>query len=170
MKPAPPKEISPIETATLILAGKEAGSTTEVKKDADLIERACYYGEWPQYRAMLARSLTAAFNESKSRFGRSNDRYENLWREPKFYTALMRWKALSKFPDEVTNQTKSLSGSSEMMTWVLNNDNALEEIALTLHEKDNKDQVFKFLSTVWRNKKFTYKEEEFNQGDSNDLE
>ena len=62
-KPNPqpePKEISPIESATLVLVGKEASSTTEIKKDADLIERACYYGEWTQYRAMLARSLTEA--------------------------------------------------------------------------------------------------------------
>ncbi|MFT6794631.1 MAG: hypothetical protein ACJAR1_002642 [Rubritalea sp.] len=165
-----PEEISPLINATLILVGKEAGSTIELKKDAELIERACYHGEWPQYRAMLARSLTEAVKESKSRFGRSNARYENLWREPKYYTALLRWKALSQFPDEVTSQTKSLSGGSEMITWVLNNDNALEEIALTLHENDNKDQVFKFLSTVWRNKKFTHKDEEFNQGDVNELE
>jgi len=165
-----PKEISPLETATLILVGNEAGSTTEVKKDAELIERACYYGEWAQYRAMLSRSLTEAFKQSKSRLGRSNTRYENLWREPRYYTALLRWKALSQFPDEVTNQTKSLSGSSGMMTWVLSNDNALEEIALTLHENDNKDKVFKFLSTVWRNQKFIYEEEEFNQGDTNERE
>jgi hypothetical protein len=170
-KPEPqPKEISPLETATLVLVGNEAGSTTELKKDAELIERACYYGEWPEYRAMLARSLSEAFKESKSRLGRSNTRYDNLWREPKYYTALLRWKALSQFPDEVTSQTKSLSGSSPMMTWVLTNDTALEEIALTLHENDNKDQVFKFLSKVWTNKKFTYKEEEFNLGDINDLE
>lgn len=171
IEPQPqPKEISPLETATLILAGKEASSTTELKKDAELIERASYYGEWAQYRAMLVRSLTAAFKQSKSRLGRSNIRYDNLWREPRYYTALLRWKALSQFPDEVTSQTKSLSGGSEMMTWVLNNDNALEEIALTLHENDNKDQVFKFLSSVWTNKKFTHKDEEFNQGDTNERE
>jgi hypothetical protein len=73
-------------------------------------------------------------------------------------------------PDEITSQTSSLTGASEMVTWLLANDHALEEIVLTLHEKDNKSQVFKFLSTVWANKKFTYKEESFNQGDINDLE
>ncbi len=167
-----PKKISPLDSAILTLVGKDALSTTEIKKDAELIERACYYGEWDKYRAMLARSLTEAFKKSESRLGRSgnNNRYDNLWREPRYYTALLRWKMLNTFPDKVTQQTKTLPGSTAMMKWILANDSALEEIALTIHQNDNKDEVFKFLSKVWTNKKFTYKEEEFNQGDQNDIE
>lgn len=172
-KPDPtpqPEEISPLDSATLILVGKEASSTTELKKDAEFIDRACYYGEWTQYRALLVRSLTEAFQESKSRLGRSSSRYDNLWSEQRYYNALLRWKVLSLFPDEVTNQTVELNGGPEMMTWLLSNNQAMEEVALTLHENDNKEDVFKFLCQVWSNEKFTYQEEEFNQGDANELE
>lgn len=165
-----PKDASPLETAILTLIGKEAASTTELKKDAELIEHACYHGEWTLYRAMLARSLTEAFSEAKSRLGSNNARYENLWREPKFYTAILRWKMLSLFPDQVTQETNTLSGASEMMTWVLKNDQALEEIILTLHEKDKPKEVFGFLSQVWTNKLFSLKDQPLNKGDLNDLE
>lgn len=155
---------SPINDAVLILVGKEASSTTERAKDVTLIKRACYYGEWAEYRNMLKRSISEAFENYESKLGRAKSRYESLWEEPHFYTALMRWKMLSIFPDEVTAQTSVLSGASEMVTWVLNNDQALEEMVLTVHQNDNKNAVFKFLSTVWGNKKFTHNNMDYNKG------
>ncbi|MGJ8655568.1 MAG: transglutaminase domain-containing protein [Akkermansiaceae bacterium] len=167
-----PKEISPLTTATLILVGNQASSTAELKKDAELIEHAAYHGEWKQYRAMLKRSLSQAFSQSQSKLGRYQDRYTPLWNEPKYYTALLRWKMLGIFPNDVTSLTKSLAGSSDMMTWLLTHDHALEQVILTIHKNDNKKSAFKFLSKVWQNEVFTYLDEDeiFNQGDANDLD
>ncbi len=165
-----PEKVSPLETAILTLVGNEADSSNELKKDAEYLEYASYNGEWANYRAMLNRSLTEAYSQTESKLSKNNARYEYLWREPRFYSALLRWKMLGLFPTKVTDQTKSRSGAAEMMKWLLTHDQALEEVILTLHKKDKPDLVFEFLSKVWTNKPFVYQEKPLNKGDANDLE
>lgn len=141
---------SPLESANLILVGRSATSSGELQNDKDLMFHASYNGEWEEYRSLLSRSLNGEF--SNIRQDHSDRRYDKMWSENKYYTACLRWKLLGEFPYEILNSTKKNQDSANLLTWILNNDEAMEEILLTLNENDDKQKVFAFLSKIWSNK------------------
>ena len=150
-KQEPLEAESILDTASMILVGRTATSSIELQKDGDLLEHASYYGEWDKYRSMLTRSLVTEFGEI--RLDHSDRRYDKVWDEERYYTATLRWKVLGGFPYEVLEVTKSKGESAELMKWILTNNQAMEELLLTLHVNDDREKVFEFLSRVWKNEK-----------------
>jgi len=164
----PAIKVSPLDSASLLLVGNNATSKAELDKDAQLLEHASYHGEWDKYRVMLRNSLTD--EHVKVRLEKGSRKYEKVWAEKKLYNALLRWQVLGKFPADTLNLTKSLAGSSDMMKWLMTNDEALEEVILTLHKNDEPEDVFRFLANVWVNKKIKYEEDVLNntKGEENE--
>lgn len=138
---------NPFEDGRLVLVGTQATSSKELAKDADFLRQAGETGMWTEYQQMLLLSMGAEYE--KVRIGSGKDAFKGFWGEPRYYRALLRWKVLGKFSGSVLATTKDEFGSKSLMGWLMENDEAMEEVLLTVEESDDSESVFRFLSRIW---------------------
>ena len=130
-----------------VLTGLEAGRDTAILRDRALLKSAMDSRGWDAYRALLERSLGAAIPTLAGKDGRN--RFDTLWGELPFYQTFLRWQFLDRFTQsdiaEISHDTYAL----EMLSWVLNNPKAMEEILLTMKPEDDSAKVLVFLKDAW---------------------
>jgi hypothetical protein len=112
-----------------------------------LLKRTIQAGAWDAYRGLLQKSLTSALTQIP--LGQGGNRFDSLWREPVFYQAFLRWKTLSVFSGSELSSHISDLYSGAMISWLLHQDQAMEELLLTIHPKDDGGLVIKFLMDAW---------------------
>lgn len=132
---------------TLVLVGLEAGRDTNVQRDADLLATALREGAWDSYQKMLARSIDAAIPLLKG--STDNERTESFWKSPELYRALLRWKMLSRFSPNDLHGVAHDSRACDMITWVMNTPEKMEEMLLTVQPQDDTAKVMVFLKDAW---------------------
>lgn len=140
-------ESSPFGDLRLILVGAQADSTEARANDLKGIKIAIETGKWYEYQSILTEAL--AQEGKKIRLGAGNNRFASVWKEPHYYQALLRWKILSVFPHDTLKSTANTKGNAQMMEWLIQNDQAMEEILLTLTENDDNNAVFDYLGKLW---------------------
>ena len=92
----------------LPLAGLDATRQMYLDKDKELLTRAWDTGAWSSYRDMLTRSMQVALPQMRQGEGRS--RYDEFWKTPMFYQAILRWEI------PITSSRTTFSRSSTTTT------------------------------------------------------
>ncbi|MEO5716124.1 MAG: transglutaminase domain-containing protein [Luteolibacter sp.] len=128
----------------LVLLGSNARISHEVDRDKKLLASAAEGGAWDDYRGLLSRSLAAALGTVEVRSLR--DRCGVLWKEPVFYQALLRWKVLEQFPSA---DIESNRYAKDLFAWMMVNNDAMEEVLLTVKSGDNKAKVSSLMADAW---------------------
>lgn len=148
-KPAVPESVADQlnKEKPLLLTGSDCARDAAVQRDADLLKRTIQAGAWDAYRGLLQKSLTSALTQIP--LGQGSNRFDSLWREPVFYQAFLRWKTLSVFSGSELSSHISDLYSGAMISWLLHQDQAMEELLLTIHPKDDGGRVIKFLMDAW---------------------
>lgn len=131
----------------LVLAGTEALRDPALQRDRALIKRAIEGKAWAAYRDLLARSLREAMAGIPQ--GGGLNRFDALWSEPVFYQALLRWRTLGFFPEAQITPLVTDAYTGEMLRWMLNRNEAMEELLLTVKPQDDPGAVLKFLTDAW---------------------
>ncbi|MDB6078045.1 MAG: hypothetical protein JWO82_1792, partial [Akkermansiaceae bacterium] len=125
----------------LSVLGIDAQKQASKKREADLFDRAMKVGAWQGYQELLMRSLSGNIN--KVRQGEGRGRYDALWAEQVFYQDFLQWQILNRFqPGDIGYSEKSRG----LMTWLLKNNDAMEETLLTVKQGDNKKKVIAMLA------------------------
>lgn len=138
----------------MILTGADAERDSAKDRDSALIKRAITGKAWDAYRTLLGRSIVAAL--PKLGQGRGSSRFDPVWNAPVLYQALLRWKTLGCFSEaEITALVKD-SYSGGLITWLLGNNPAMEELLLTIDPKDDSGKVLGFLNDTWAMNTTTY--------------
>lgn len=132
----------------LVLVGTQATSTKELAKDKEYIELAIKTGKWNDYRGMLLQSMADEFK--KIRLGSNTTEFDPVWKEERFYKAMLRWQVLGIFSPSSMEFAGDVPELQEMIKWILETDSVMEEIVMTVSEKDDKHAVFMMLSDIWR--------------------
>lgn len=133
----------------LKLVGTQATSSDARALDAEILKKAIESGKWGEYRTILHRSIEAEF--SRVNLAKATKRYDNVWKEAPYTQAVLRWNVLGKFSESVLGDTEEVPSSAALMAWLMVNNQAMEEILLTMSEYDDSASVFQFLSGVWEN-------------------
>jgi hypothetical protein len=145
--------IAPTETqlldkeAALLLTGQDARRDAAMARDRKLIERVIKGKAWDAYRDLLGRSVKEGM--ALVRQGQGLNRFDPFWNEPVFYQALLRWRLLGWFSGSEIGNHVSDAYTGEMITWLLHNTAAMEELLMTLSPKDDEGQVLQFLMEAW---------------------
>lgn len=151
--PAAEPEVQPTEAeriageAGLALLGDEAGGEKARARDRDMLAQVVNAKAWDAYRTLLGKSIREAL--AKVSRGRGVDRFDPVWREPVLYQALLRWKTLGWFSEAEVAQVVQDRYSSPMWLWLLNRNEAMEELLLTLQPADDGGKVLRFLVDAW---------------------
>ena len=133
--------------AVLLLTGMDSTRDAAAQRDKAMLEKAVEYGAWDSYRSMLAGSLQAALGSLREGIGLT--RHDALWQQPLAYRALLRWKALGYFSESVISRHVADRYSSGYLLWLLDHPEAMEELLLTIDERDDADKVLAFLMEAW---------------------
>ena len=120
---------------------------TAVNRDRALLRRAIEGKAWDAYRTLLGKSLKKALAGVGQPAGLH--RYDPVWNEPALYQVLLRWKTLGGFSEAEIAQLVTDNYTSAMFKWLLNNNQAMEELLLTQQVNDDGGKVLKFLIDTW---------------------
>lgn len=131
----------------LVLTGLEGGRDTALDRDRALLKSAMDSRGWDAYRGLLERSLAAAIPSLAGKEGRN--RFDALWAEAPLYQAFLRWQVLDRFTQSDIKEISHDTYALEMLTWVLNNPKAMEELLLTMKPEDDSAKVLVFLKDAW---------------------
>ena len=131
----------------MILVGLDSQREAATRRDAELLKRTIDGKAWDAYRGLLGKSLKTALPLLAQ--GRGNTRFDALWKEPVFYQAMLRWKTLGCFSQSDITPLVTDSYSADMFMWLLHNNDAMEELLVTLDPKDDSAKVLKFLMDAW---------------------
>ncbi|BCU76712.1 hypothetical protein llg_14270 [Luteolibacter sp. LG18] len=131
----------------LPLAGQDATREITLKKDREFLERAVTEGAWASYRKLMGRSMDAAV--ATMRLGDGRNRYDEFWKTPMFYQAFLRWQVLGRFSPQDIHDVTHDTRARDMITWVMNTPEKMEEILLTVRPEDDKQKVMVFLKDAW---------------------
>lgn len=134
--------------ADLVLVGPESKRDAALNRDRDLLARAVTGRDWFGYRALLGKSIKAEL--AKLPLGQGLNRYDPIWNQPVLYQAFLRWKTLGCLQESRMASLVSDAYTGGMVTWLLNNDKAMEELLLTFHPRDDGGKVLKFLMDAWQ--------------------
>jgi len=157
--PPPPVEtpIAPVVTLTesqklaaetvLLLTGPDSLRDAATTRNKSLLKRAIEGTAWDAYRDLLARSLKDAIPKIKQ--GQGLNRFDPLWSEPVFYQTLLRWRTLGCFSESQIGEHVFDDYTGSLITWLLNNNPAMEEFLLTIRPQDDGAKVLKFLMDCW---------------------
>lgn len=130
--------------APLPLTGIDANKTDALARDKELLAKAVSAGAWDEYRGLLTASLSAVIDRLPAAKGR--DRFGELWKQPAFYQAFLRWQMLELFP---ASAIRSSEYAEPLLSWLLVNDAAMEEVLLTVKPGDDTAKVIDLLSKAW---------------------
>lgn len=140
-------ETSPFGDLKLLLVGAQADSTQARADDLKGIRIAIKSGNWYEYQSILTEAL--AQEGKKIRLSSGNNRFDPVWKEPHYYQALLRWKILSTFPHDSLKDSATTKELAKLLKWLLQNDQAMEEILLTITEHDDAKSVIEQLAKLW---------------------
>ncbi len=128
----------------LVLTGTDAESSAEIARDQKLLEEAVSAGAWEEYRGFLERSLQPVLAGLPE--PRNGNRFAPLWNHPVFLQAFLRQQVLTRFS---SSEIRSAGHSDTLLSWILKNNPAMEELLLTLQSGDDSAKVLEFLSNVY---------------------
>jgi hypothetical protein len=138
----------------MLLAGPDCQRDAAIQRDEELFKRTIESKAWDAYRGLLAKSLNAALTMLAP--GQGVNRFDPVWNQPVLYQALLRWKTLGCFSEAEISALVTDRYSGGMFTWLLHDNQAMEELLLTLHPKDDSGKVLKFLADAWPINQDTY--------------
>ena len=81
--------------------------------------------------------------------GRDLSRFDAVWKEPVLYQAILRWRTLGWFSESEITRLVTDHYTAGMFSWLLHHNQAMEELLVTLHPKNDCGKVLKFLMDVW---------------------
>ena len=131
----------------LLIAGIDSLRDKTTQRDRDMLDLAIHSGAWDAYRGLLSKSLKPALTGLSQ--GQGLNRFDPVWDEAALYQALLRWKTLGCFSESEISSRVTDSYSSGFLRWLLNNNEAMEELLLTIRPEDDSDGVLKFLMDAW---------------------
>ena len=131
----------------MLLVGPDSQRETATRRDTDLLQRAINGKAWDAYRGLLGQSIKAALPKLEA--GRGLNKFDPLWNEPVLYQVLLRWKTLGCFSEAAITSVVTDSYTGGMLTWLLHNNQAMEELLLTIQPADDPAKVLKFLTDAW---------------------
>ena len=131
----------------LVLAGLDAGRESALSRDSALLKAAMDSRGWDAYRGLLERSLAATIPELAGKEGQN--RFDTLWGELPFYRTFLRWQVLDRFTQADIAAISHDSYALEMLSWVMNQPKAMEELLLTMQPEDDSAKVLVFLKDAW---------------------
>jgi hypothetical protein len=131
----------------MLLAGPDSQREQAISRDRELLKRAINGRAWDAYRTLLGRSVKAGV--AKLAPGQGVNRFDPVWNEPVLYQALLRWKTLGCFSESEIAPLVTDAYTGSMLTWLLNDSKAMEELLLTFHPSDDGGKVLKFLMDAW---------------------
>ena len=131
----------------LVLTGIDSGRDDAVRRDKELLERVIARQAWNDYRALLEKSIRATLEKLPQAQG--VNRFDPVWKEASLYQALLRWKTLGWFSESEINTLVTADYEGGFITWLLNNNEAMEEFLLTMRSGDDGGGVLKFLMDAW---------------------
>ena len=131
----------------MLMVGLDSRRDAAIHRDEELLKRTIEGKAWDAYRGLLGKSLKAALPKLEQ--GRGSNRFDPLWKEPVFYQAMLRWKTLGCFSQSDINPLVIGSYTADMFLWLLHNNDAMEELLVTLDSKDDSGKVLKFLIDAW---------------------
>jgi hypothetical protein len=102
---------------------------------------------WDGYRDLLGKSLKSTLATFSP--GQGLNRFDAVWNEPALYQALLRWRTLGWFSESQISSVVSDGYTGAFFTWLLNSNEAMEELLLTMHPSDDGGSVLKFLLDAW---------------------
>jgi len=162
-KPPPPAEptsvaepsvvVAPTEAerlaaeSAMLLTGMDCQRDAAIRRDADLLERTIDGKAWDAYRGLLGKSITTALTSLAP--GQGLNRFDQVWKEPVLYQAILRWKTLGALPEATITPLVTNHYTAGMLSWLLHNNKAMEELLITIHPKDDSAKALKFLMDVW---------------------
>ncbi len=146
--PAEPEPPAPLAgEAPLLLTGMDSTREAAAQRDAKLLETTIEHGAWNAYRALLAESIQAGLADLRQ--GSGLTRFEEVWKQPLLYRALLRWKTLGAFKEaDLARQVPDLY-SAPFLLWLLDRPLAMEEFLLTFRAEDDSAKVLDFLMDAW---------------------
>ena len=150
-----PATVTPVEAGAekfekekeLVLTGLDAGREAAITRDKDLFVRAVKGQAWNAYRALLAKSIDAGL--ARLGKGAGVNRFDEVWKEPSLYQALLRWQVLGRLSEPVIAAQVTNAYTAELLTWLCYNTSAMEEFMLTVKPEDDGAKVLKFLMDAW---------------------
>ena len=131
----------------LLLTGMDSQRDAALQRDGELLDLAIDGKAWSAYRSLLARSIHAALAGIPQ--GRDLSRFDAVWKEPVLYQAILRWRTLGWFSESEITRLVTDHYSAGMFSWLLHHNQAMEELLVTLHPKNDCGKVLKFLMDVW---------------------
>jgi hypothetical protein len=124
----------------LAVLGTDAVKSASKQRDAALFAKAVKAGAWAGYQDLLVRSLSGSYGNIRLSDGRT--RFDAVWNEPVFYQDFLRWQVLNLInPANIGYGEKSKT----LFSWLLNNNDAMEEVLLTVKPGDDKKKVVALL-------------------------
>jgi len=131
----------------LLLAGIDAARDEAMNRDAKLLKSALDSRGWDAYRGLLERSLSAAIPTIAGTEGRN--RFDAVWKEAPFYKAFLRWQMLDRFSQADIAAISHDTYALEMVKWLMEHPEAMEELLLTMRSEDDSAKVLVFLKDAW---------------------
>lgn len=141
-----PEKTRPFNGEPLLLSGYRSKLDPRLKKSDEALDYAFETDDWDSYRDLLLRSLMKSVEE----LGIDSENIESLWEEEIFYQALLRWKVLSVLPPTPHDIASEDNTYEVMYRWILNHNEVMEEIILTVTDKDDIDKSTRLLGQLWR--------------------
>lgn len=131
----------------LPLVGIDATTRDAVAYDKALILEVSAEGAWDEYRMHLERSLAEAWKKFPSA-GSGRNRFDAIWKQPAFYQAFLRWRVLGLMPSTLITNDGHEGGM--FFSWLMERDEVMEEILLTVKPSDDDlPKVAKLLFDAW---------------------
>lgn len=131
----------------LLLTGIDSMRDAAIQRDKELLNLTIEGGAWDAYRGFLAKSIQPGIADLCE--GQGLNRFDPLWKEQPLYQALLRWKTLGCFSQSEINARVTDLYSGEFLTWLLNQNEAMEELLLTIYSGDDGGSVLQFLMDAW---------------------
>lgn len=133
----------------LILSGLDAGRDQAKQRDKELFARVMDEGAWTEYRAFLAKSISACLDKLGK--GQGLTRFDSIWKEPALYQVFLRWQLLGHFTEAEIKSTVTDSYTGSLLTWLGTTPSAMEEFLQTIKPEDDAGKVLNFLTEAWPN-------------------
>lgn len=139
--PSDPGDLTNTGDAIIRLLAKDYDQDAARETADKFLNAAIETGEWAAYRDLQLRSMEKALTDNKI----DPNHVYKLNNEELFLQALLRWKLLEIY----TPETGFKRADTTMPRWIFGNTKVMEEILLTIREKDNAKDVFKLLPKLW---------------------
>lgn len=133
-----------IELEARILVGHQAVDSEVLDRD---LEKVIKTSQWQAYHDQLHQSLVASIDLIKA--GPELDPYVSVWHEKLFYQVLLRWRVMNALPPSLWVASSDYSYTGDLARWMFHQNEAMEELLLTIDAHDSVAEVFPLLSRLW---------------------